>query len=286
MSPPGNLAASIHQRLLNKATQEYRPFNELLQYYTIERFLYRLGQSQYCENFILKGALAFLAWQVPLTRPTRDMDFLAYMENSIENLVQTIQEICMETVEPDGITFPPESVAGEIIKEDAEYQGVRISFLGYLGKAKVPMRLDVGFADIVTPVPVEQEISTVLENMKPPCLRIYPPETVIAEKFQTMVLLGMVNSRMKDFYDLWFMVQSMEFDFGSLKEAISNTFRQRNTPLPREIPIALTIEFAVQKQAQWEAFLKKNKLEETPKKLVEVTQILANFFEPLISGSP
>jgi hypothetical protein len=271
MTAASNLSASIHQKLLNKATAEQRPFNELLQYYTIERFLYRLGSSPYSQRFVLKGALVFLAWQAPLTRPTRDIDFLGFTENSVENLVQIVREICDLAVEPDGLSFDPKSMEGEIIKEDADYQGIRVKFLGYLGNARINMRLDVGFADIVTPAPNEMEIPTILDGLNKPCIRAYPPETVIAEKFQAMVVLGTVNSRMKDFFDLWYMARSMEFEMGLLREAIENTFRQRNTLLPDKMPNALIEKFASQKQVQWTAFLRKSQIADAPPNLVRIS---------------
>lgn len=279
---PANNAASIHQRILNKAAFEHRPFNELLQYYAIERFLYRLGESPHCKHFVLKGALVFLAWQAPFTRPTRDMDFLGYTNNSVDNLIHIVQEVCTQPVEADGMIFDPASVQGEIIKEEADYQGIRLSFLGVLGKAQIHMRLDVGFADVVTPDPDELELPTILDHMSKPCIRTYPPETVIAEKFQAMVALGMINSRMKDFYDIWFIAQSMEFDFHLLREAIINTFDRRKTVIPKETPTAFTNKFADQKQVLWAVFLKKNQIEDAPKSLVDTIQVLKVFLDPII----
>ncbi len=283
MTPVSNISASIHQRLLNKAVSERRPFNEVLQYYAIERFLFRLGQSSYCQNFVLKGALVFLTWQVRLTRPTRDMDFLGFTENSVENLVHIVQDICTLPADSDGIIFDPQTVEGAVIKEDAEYSGVRVAFLGFLGQAKVNMRLDVGFADIVTPHPNEIELQTILEGSSKPCIRAYPPETVIAEKFQAMVDLGMANSRLKDFYDLWFMASSMEFDFGLLMEAITNTFQNRGTLIPKSTPPALTEEFAAQKQIQWVSFLKKSLIDDAPASLYDVIRGITKFITPLVN---
>jgi hypothetical protein len=280
---PANTAASIHQRLLNKAAAENRTFNELLQYYAIERFLYRLGESPHCNQFVLKGALVFLAWQAPITRPTRDMDFLGFTSNSVENLIRIVQEVCNQPVDPDGLIFDPASVHGEIIKEEADYEGVRVSFLGFLGKAQIHMRLDVGFADVVTPEPQALEFPTILDSMSKPCIRAYPPETVVAEKFQAMIALGMINSRMKDFYDIWFMAQSMEFDFHLLREAVLNTLNRRKTDIPKETPTAFANEFADQKQVLWAVFLKKNQIEDAPKSLVDTIQVLKVFLGPIIS---
>ena len=279
---PINNAASIHQKILNKAAAEHRPFNELLQYYAIERFLYRLGESLHCKQFVLKGALVFLAWQAPITRPTRDMDFLGYTNNSVDNLVRIVQEVCTQPVEIDGMIFDPTSVQGEIIKEEADYPGVRVSFLGFLGKAQIHMRLDVGFADVVTPDPDELELPTILDNMSKPCIRTYPPETVIAQKFQAMVVLGMINSRMKDFYDIWFMAESLEFDFQLLREAVLNTFNRRKTAIPKKTPSAFTDEFASEKQVQWAGFLRKNQLENTPKDMMRIVDLIKVFLTPVI----
>jgi hypothetical protein len=279
-----NLSASIHQRLLNKAASERRPFSELLQYYANERFLFRLGKSPYSQQFILKGAFVFLAWQAPLTRPTRDLDFLGYTENSVENLVQIVRKICVQPVEPDGVSFDSDSVEGEIINEDADYQGVRIKFHGYLGKARIDLRLDTGFADIVTPRPVELEIPPLLDGIKKPIILAYPPESVIAEKFQAMVELGLVNSRMKDFYDLWFLANSMAFEAVFLHEALTNTFKRRNTVFPQKEPIAFTGEFAALKQGQWEVFLRKNRIVNAPMHLSVVIKKLEVFFKPLIQS--
>jgi len=279
---PANTAASIHQKLLNKATVEHRTFNELLQYYAIERFLYRLGESPYYNQFVLKGALVFLAWQAPLTRPTRDLDFLGFTSNSVNNLIHIVQEVCNQPVDPDGLIFDPASVQGKIIKEEAGYEGVRINFLGFLRKAQIYMRLDVGFADVVTPDPETLEFPTILDDMSKPYIRTYPPETVIAEKFQALITLGIINSRMKDFYDLWFMAQTMEFDFHLLREAIFKTFNRRKTTVPEETPTAFSNEFADQKQVLWSSFLKKNQIKNTPIKLSDVIQVLKKFFDPVI----
>lgn len=139
------------------------------------------------------------------------------------------------------------------------------------------MRLDIGFADVITPSPKELELPTILENMGKPCIRSYPPETVIAEKFQAMISLGMINSRMKDFYDLWFMAQAMEFDFHLLREAILNTFNQRKTTIPQETPTAFTKEFADQKQVLWSSFLNKNRIEDAPDSFIEVIRLISAF---------
>ena len=196
-----NVAASVRARLANQARAGGRPFQEILQYYGLERFLYRLSKSEYRERFILKGALMLRVWDAPMTRPTRDIDFLGYTENSIDSLENMIRAICALEVEDDGLDFDPQGVKGERIKEDADYSGVRIKFSGLLEWAKIPMQLDIAFDDVVYPT-IDESAYPSLLSYPAPILRMYPRETVVAEKFQAMVYLGTINSRMKDFYDI------------------------------------------------------------------------------------
>ncbi len=196
-----NLPASVRQRLTYKAKETNRPFQELLQYFAMERFLYRLAQSPHAGKFILKGALMFTAWGGPQSRPTKDIDLLARLENAVEAVAALMREVCSRAVEPDGLVFDVESVAGEAIKEDADYSGVRVTFLVTLQNARVSMQIDIDFGDVVTPAatmityPVLLDFAT-LELMG------YPRETVVSEKFEAMTKLGLLNSRIKDFYDL------------------------------------------------------------------------------------
>jgi hypothetical protein len=167
-----NVAASVHQRLLNQARDSGRPFDELLQYYAMERFLYRLSQSSYRDSFVLKGALLFRIWADPDSRATRDMDFLAFVGNSLENLVEVIKSMASLEVPDDGLVFDPESVRAERIKENADYEGVRIRFRTFLGQARVTMQIDVGFGDVVHPGVVEIEYRLFLTSHLPPCVVI------------------------------------------------------------------------------------------------------------------
>jgi len=189
MSEVKNLPASIRQRLLNKAHDTNRPFNELLQYYAIERFLYRISRSSYSDKFILKGALMFLAWGASVYRPTRDIDLLGFTTNELDAVARIIQEVCVQEVEPDGLTFDRYTVQSERIKEDADYEGVRVNLVGYLSKVKIPLQIDIGFADVVSPAPVMLKYPTIL-RMPAPHLRGYPPESVVSEKLQALVLFG------------------------------------------------------------------------------------------------
>lgn len=279
-----NISASVHSRLLNQSHAGGRPFNHFLQYYAIERFLYRLSQSRYRDDFILKGALAFLAWGGPLHRSTRDIDLLGFMSNEVGNLVSIAQEICSLPVEDDGMSFPPENVQGTLIKEDADYEGVRLTFFGYLGKARIKMQIDVGFSDHVFPKPVRAEYPTLLSYPAPE-LKNYPRESVIAEKFQAMVYLGKINSRMKDFYDVWFLASHFDFNGSLVQEAITQTFRQRKTELPT-IPIhAFSAEFAEKKGLQWIAFLERNGIENAPYEFAVITQAIKAFLTPIVEAT-
>ena len=284
MSEVKNLPASIRQLLLNKAYNTNRPFNEILQYYTIERYLYRISRSSYSDKFILKGALMFLAWGVSVYRPTRDIDLLGFTTNELDAVARIIKEVCVQEAEPDGLTFDRHTVQSERIKEDADYEGVRVNLTGYLGKAKIPLQIDIGFADVVSPAPIMLKYPTILQ-MPAPHLRGYPPESVVAEKLQALVFLGKVNSRMKDFYDLWVLAEQFEFDGRKLQEAIINTFRRRNTTLPREIPVGLSDAFAVENQAQWQAFIHRTHLGSAPKFFSDVTQVLISLVVPQLHTS-
>lgn len=271
-----NLAESIHDRLLRQARSRGRPLNELLQYYAIERFLYRLGASEYARQFVLKGALMFLAWGGPGLRPTKDIDLLGYTSNATENIIRIVKEICIQPVEPDGMIFNPESIQGEQIKEDADYEGVRIKMVTGLGKARIPIQIDFGFADVISPAPIPIEYPSLL-SMPRALLRGYPRETMISEKLQAMIYLGDANSRMKDFYDIWILSQHFEFDCEQLRLAIMETFLNRATQLPAELPTALSNQFAVGKQSQWQGFLKRSQLSDPPADFGKVVKDLAVF---------
>ncbi len=278
-----NLAASIKARLLNQARESNRPFNDLLQLYGIERFLYRLSCSPHSKRFLLKGALALLALGIPIQRPTRDIDLLGYTSNAVEDILQVMQEVCIQEVEPDGIVFDAKTARGQRIKEEADYEGVRVHLVGWLGEARIPVQIDIGFADIVSPAAVTLEYPTLLP-LPAPHLRGYPPEAIVAEKAQALVVLGSINSRMKDFYDLWVLAGRFDFDGPVLQAAIAQTFQHRNTPLPRETPVGLADAFAHQKQAQWQAFLKRTRLEQTVPGFEIVIQSLRAFLLPLLNS--
>lgn len=274
-----NLPASVRQRLKNIARKASRPFQEVLQYFAMERFLYRLGCSEHADSFILKGALMFTVWGAPTTRPTMDIDLLARMNNAVEAVVAVLREVCAQTVEPDGLVFDDESVTGIAIKEDADYSGVRVKFLVTLENSRVPMQVDTCFGDVVTPAAIMTKYPVLLEFAAPKLMG-YPRETVVAEKFEAMTKLGLLNSRMKDFYDLWLLSRQFHFDGETLANAVRRTFAHRKTDVISR-PIALTTAFGSDssKQNQWKGFLRKANLDNIPKEL----QIIINDLHPFLS---
>jgi predicted nucleotidyltransferase component of viral defense system len=278
-----NLPASIHERLSKQARTSGRPLNELLQYYAIERLLYRLAQSRYADQFVLKGALLFRVWGLPVFRPTRDIDLLGYTSNEVESLVAIVREVCIVVVPEDGVRFDPVSVKGERIKEDADYAGVRLRFSGLLGKTRLYLQIDVGFGDIVSPAPVVKPYPAIL-SMPVPELRSYPPESVVAEKLQAMIYLGSANSRMKDFYDLWILSENIEFDGEALQEAIRRTFEHRATDVPEYEPVAFSEKFVGEKQGQWTAFLKASAITDVPEHLDMILTRLGEFILPVFKS--
>jgi len=283
--PIKDLSASVRQRLQNVAKADGRPFQEVLEYFAMERFLYRLSASPHAPRFTLKGALMFLAWHAPSTRPTRDIDLLGQMNHGVEVVVPVFREVCGQAVEPDGLSFDAESVVGEVINEDADYTGVRLTFLGWLQNARVSMQVDLGFGDVVTPAATMTEYPTILDFPAPRLLG-YPKETAIAEKFEAMVKLGVLNSRMKDFYDIWSLSRQFEFEGASLLLAVKETFANRETKLPKE-PTALTDQFTNTpgKQAQWAGFLRKSRLTNAPKALEQVIADLRPFLLPIAEAA-
>lgn len=282
---PKNVAASVRQRLYDRAKEMRRPFDELLQYYAMERFLYRLSKSTHRDKFVLKGALMFIVWKAPKARATKDMDFLARMiDNSIESLVGIIKEVCVVASEEDGIDFNPRTVAGERIKETADYPGVRVRFTGKLGQAKVTMQLDLAFGDTITPGPIEIAYPVIL-GMSTPHLQGYPAETVVAEKLEAAVKLGEINSRMKDFYDLWLLSQQFDFDGETLVRAIAQTFANRGTAL-NAAPTAFSDQFLRDeaRHAQWKAFLGRASLIGAPSSLHDAISPVRDFLLPVVEA--
>lgn len=280
--PSKNSAASVRARLLTLAQSKGEDYQRVLGRYAIERFLYRLGRSPYRDRFAIKGATLFTLWTGQTHRPTKDLDLLGWGSSAIPEVETTIRAIC-EIQEDDGIVFDCESIEGTRIKEDDEYEGVRVTFRAILAGAHIPMQVDIGFGDAVFPEP-EFASFPVLLPMEAPLIRAYPREAAIAEKFHAMVALDIRNSRMKDFYDIWFMANTWTFEMAPLRNAILASFERRRVAIPNDVPFALTVEFLSdpQKKQQWNAFVSRlNQGDEAPS-LEEIGTLLRDFLLPCI----
>lgn len=280
MTEQKNVAASVRQRLLDRAREDRRPFNELLQYYAMERFLYRLSRSDHGERFILKGALLLRVWNSPMQRPTMDIDLLGKVSSQPADIIQVFREILTVEVAADGLVFDPESFRADRITEDAEYDGVRVRFDARLGTAKVFMQVDIGFGDVVYPAPAPAELPTTLGD-PPPRLLCYGRESVIAEKLEAMARHGELNSRLKDFYDIWLLSRQYAFEREILVESVRRTFDQREVP-PRRSLTAFTSRFVEAKQAQWAAFLLRARIEGAPERFRDVVEDIEDFLGPVL----
>ncbi len=279
-----NLSASIHARLLNGAKERGEDFDQVLSRYATERCLYRLSSLPAREELWLKGAKLFDLWFDIPHRPTRDADFLGFGPIDADLLQRTVAEICTVRFD-DGMEFDPESIAVEPIRDGARYGGLRVRLVGTLGRARTTVQLDVGYGDAVTPGPEEAIYPTLLEGFPAPQLRVYPRATVVAEKLEAIVSIGMANTRLKDYYDLRALIQEGKLDTAQLSQAIEATFRRRGTQMPDEMPVGLSDQFSGDsaKRAQWRAFLGRNRLDEID--LGDVVEELREFLaKPLAAA--
>ena len=276
-----NVAASVRARLLNKARAKKLDFNLLLTRYALERVLYRLSISEQRGQFLLKGALLFDIWFDVPHRPTHDADLLGFGSTEIPHLENLFREISQIAVD-DGIVFRAGSVKAAEIRKEANYAGFRVTMMGLLDGARCPVQIDIGFGDAVTPAPENVQYPVILDGMPQPQLRVYPRYTVVAEKLEAMVKLGILNSRMKDYFDLWVLAGHSDFDGAVLATAIRATFERRGTAIPDGAPLGLTEEFATheQKNMQWSGFMRKNALE--PMALTEVINSVRKFLLPVL----
>lgn len=260
-----NMAASVRTRLLGIAKTQESDFNQVLVRFALERILYRLSQSEHARRFLLKGALLFTLWYDMPHRATRDADLLGFGASDLESVAQVFREIAAISVN-DGIVFDPASVAAEEIRKEAGYGGVRVTIAGELAKARCKTQIDVGFGDAVTPGPVDSVYPVLLNDLPAPRLRVYPTYTVVAEKLHAIALLGMTNSRVKDYFDLSVLLERETLGADPLAQAIKATFERRGMAVPTELPVGLTDEFAhdMSRQALWQSFVKKNELASEP----------------------
>jgi len=256
------LIASIKQRLLNQSKETGEDFNFLLSRYGVERLLYRMSISKYNENFILKGAMLFYVWNQNLHRPTRDVDFLGLEAMDPLRLKKAFQAISQISAHPDGLSFLTDSITAAEIRENNAYGGIRVKLTAKLGNSKIPIQIDVGYGDAITPEAVTCDFPSLLPDLPTYSFKTYPVYTVIAEKFEAMVTLGDQNSRLKDFFDLHYILKHKPLDKKLICKAIRATFSRRKTELPKDIPLCLTEEFAINKDRMWKAFLRRNQLPE------------------------
>ncbi|MGI8494909.1 MAG: nucleotidyl transferase AbiEii/AbiGii toxin family protein [Pyrinomonadaceae bacterium] len=284
MEKKKNTAASVRARLKNKSLEKNTEFQTLLVRFGNERLLYRLSRSSYKTSFLLKGAALFAVWTGEPHRPTKDIDLLGFGANDIPTLENIFREICEIDGGGDGLEFAKDSIKGAEIRADKVYQGIRLTMRAVLDGARIPLQIDIGFGDAVTPAAETKTLDTILDLPKP-SLKIYPKETVVAEKFEAMVKLGITNSRMKDFWDVRFLIKEFDFDGALLQKAIRATFAARQTSVPQTFPTDLTDAFAenASTTADWTAFIKRSRIT-SDIDFLAVLESLREFFAPLIEA--
>ena len=284
-TPPSGDPAAVHRGLLAIARERKADFNAILVQYAIERLIDRLGRSTESPRFVLKGAMLFRVWTGELHRPTKDVDFLGHGDPSPESIAEAVRAIT-SVASDDGLRFDPESISAEEIREEQDYDGVRVTVTAYLAHVPITVRIDVGFGDAVTPEAVERPFPTLLGH-DAPMIRAYPPETSVAEKVDAMCKLGIINSRMKDYYDVIMISRRFEFDGEVLAGALRATLERRGTPLPTGTPTGLSDKFGAddEKQRQWNAYLKRMKIDDVPTALPEVVTTIQQFVLPALEAA-
>jgi predicted nucleotidyltransferase component of viral defense system len=279
--PLKNVGASVRARLLQRSRDQRTDFQILLTRYALERLLYRLSRSKHRNRFILKGAMLFVTWVEAPFRPTRDLDLLGYGDNSPEAIGDTFRAILTQPVDDDGVAFDVDGLEVAPIREDLEYGGVRVRTQATIAGARIPIQVDVGFGDAITPGPIEIDYPALLDAPMPH-LRAYPIETVVAEKFHALAVRGITNSRLKDYYDLWLIASTFELDRAPLAAAVRQTFARRETALPQEKPTGLSEAYVDTWGDQWRTFLTRERMAAAPEQLATVVADLERFVLPLI----
>ncbi len=277
-----NVPASVRQRLLNISRRDKRPFNEIMQYYAMERFLYRLSQSDYVDSFILKGALALQVRKVKKFRPTMDIDISQKRNSETSEIIKQIKNILSIKVEEDGLVFDSQSIHLEDIKKGVPYKGIRVLFQGALDSARINMQIDISFHDVIFPEPIKKMVFSCILDFPAPKLWCYSLESIVAEKFEALIKLGDWNSRMKDFYDLWILSREYNFVGYRLSKAIELTFKNRDTSLKQEI-IAFKPGFIQKKEKEWRVFIKTLRTEDSLS-FSDVIESLKLFLLPIVKS--
>lgn len=279
-------AASVRARLLNLAREKEEDFQITLRNYLFERFLYRLSRSELHDRFVLKGAMLLRLWADQPYRATTDLDLLSRGNNAPDAVAKDIAIVCATAVEDDAVFFDATTIGVEAIRAEEEYAGVRAMFDARLGTIHERLQIDIGFGDALWPQAEEMAYPVALGDPAPH-LKAYRPETVIAEKLEAMVSLGIRNSRIKDFFDIDYLARTNNFDRPTLIEAVRRTFERRGTPIPKEIPIGLTPEFWRQpgREAQVRAFARRARLAVTPESAAQLGMRVADFASPLLKAA-
>lgn len=283
--PITNVAASVRDRLLNRARQTGEDFQFLLQRYAAERLLYRMGQSAHRDRFVLKGAMLFALWGGSVYRPTRDLDFTGYGDSGAESVISAFKEICTVTVPDDGLAFDAGTVTAEPIRDEAEYGGLRVRLRALLGNARIDMQIDIGFGNAIEPGANDVQYPTLL-GAPAPHIRAYPQESVVAEKLHTLVVLGERTTRMKDLYDLSTLATQFAFDGTRLTGAIAATFKRRKTKIEPALPAGLASRFFADdaRATLWRAYLDRNNLPGAPRDFAQAGERIQAFLGPVWSA--
>jgi len=279
--PLRNIAASVKTRLARIAKEKGEDFQRILVRYAIERFLYRLYRSRCADEFVLKGAMLFVAQAGWPYRPTRDLDLLGIGKRTAAALTESIREICTAKVEDDGIRFEPVSVKVQAIREEQEHGGLRVFVTAFLEQARFQLQIDVGFGDSIVP-PAEVIDFPSLLGFPGARIRAYSMETVIAEKTQALIVLGAINSRMKDYYDFWAMSRSLSFNGVALAEAMKASFETRGTTVSQSLPDGLSDAFIAERETMWQGFLRRTELTESVPPLRDIVEAVRRFLLPPI----
>ncbi len=278
--------ASIRQRLLNYAKAHDDNFQRILTRYAIERLLFRLSQTDARDGYVLKGAMLFVAWPEHAFRPTGDLDLLAWGDPAPEAITELFAQICRVDAREDGLIFDPDSLVVEAVREGAKYQGARLMLRARLSTAVIPVQVDIGFGDNVYPSPRRRSFPGLLPELPAADILMYPPETVVAEKFEAMIRFAEETGRIKDFHDIWVISRTFEFDLSVLTEAVGGTLRRRQTATPAEMPVVLRAPFAERsdKQALWAGFLRRTPPASPPPALDELLAELRGFLGPVLAA--
>jgi hypothetical protein len=286
LKPLKDPSTSIRQRLLNHARAHGDDYQRILTRYAIERLLFRISRTEAREQYVLKGAMLFVTWPEHVFRPTGDLDLLSHGDPSPQAITELFVRICQVMQPADGIVFDATTLQVEPIREEEQYQGLRLTLKGRLGTANIPVRVDIGFGDIVYPAPSRGMFPGLLPDLPAADVLMYPPETVVAEKLEAMIRFGETNGRIKDFHDIWVTTRIFPFDFATLTEAIRGTLRRRQTALPTDLPVVLTPRFAEMPATQglWTGFLRRSQPTSPPLPFAEMLNELRRFLEPVLAA--